>query len=233
MHVDRSRFLLLTAAIASAGCGPKPATQAPVDRADALGGQPLVVVQTEPPPPEQAEGSGARLDRPSPEPDEEARDRPSASLGPADPQPPGTRAPSMLGAQCRALRPPPGPHCESIDSTPEECESYERVLVPEAAARATACLASKSGKRSICKFGVTVDCFMEGSRVAPPDRQAQAACAPVLRQCAANRWGDPDMTAANCQAAFSAVRPGQRMALLSCITEGCGVGSCFYQLGPR
>ena len=61
MHVDRSRFLLLTATIASANCGPKPDVQTPLTRPDALGGQPLVVVEAEPPPPEQALGEGCSV----------------------------------------------------------------------------------------------------------------------------------------------------------------------------
>jgi hypothetical protein len=228
MHVDRSRFLCLTAALASASCGPKEAGRAPLAEPDTSGGQPLVVVQAEPPPPA-PEGSGARSDSAGPELDERLGN-PTDVVPQPGPQQPGTRAPSALGEQCRAIRPPPGPQCESIDTTPGECAGYERMLVPEAAARATMCLTTKSGKRAICKFGVTADCFLEGSRAAPVAPQAQAACAPVVRQCAANRWGEADMTTANCVATFSAVRPDLRRTLLSCIAEGCSVGSCLYGL---
>jgi hypothetical protein len=232
MHVDRSRFLWLTAAIASASCAPKEAGRAPLAPPETAGGQPLVVVQAEPPPPDRGQASGGRFDGANADPDERSDNPPDVAPQPSARQP-GAPARSVLAEQCRSIRPPPGPQCESIDTTPGECQGYERMLGPEAAARATLCLTSKSGKRSICKFGVTADCFLEGSRAAPVAPQAQAACAPVVRQCAANRWGEPDMTTANCVATFSAVRPDLRGTLLSCMAEGCSVGSCLYGLEPQ
>ena len=99
VQIDRTRFLLLTATIAS--CAPQPAdtADAEVEMVDIepSGNDPFVVERT-------------------------------SSAG----------EPEQKDAQCRALRPPPGPHCESFDETVEDCQRYRAVLEPTAAEQASA-----------------------------------------------------------------------------------------------
>jgi hypothetical protein len=139
--------------------------------------------------------------------------------------------PEEVDAQCKALKPGPGPHCESFDDTVEDCAKYRAVLEPTAAEQASACLASKSGSKAICEFGVSSTCFMAGASKVSPSQESVRACLDLVSQC--RHKPGADLTLPGCRAAYSAVRNEQRNALVTCFTESCSVRNCFWSLEPR
>lgn len=239
MHVDRARFLVLTTTMAASGCGSgseaarsevprEPATAPVVDVPGALPDQVLVAE------PQDGPGTAGTAWREPGGPARVPEVEPAPELQPLPQVPAGIDTPEQgaVLSLCRSLRPPPGPQCESFDTTPGECETYARVLEPPAAERAARCLQRKSGTQAICQFGVTAKCFLEGARGTPTGPAADRPCAALLKQCAGARWREPDVTAANCSAAVSAVRPRYQPLLISCMSEGCGIANCFYSLSP-
>ena len=131
MHVDRARFLLLTASIATGSCTPPGGARAPETDGEVEVAPPSIAIDP-------------AADEPLPN---EAPDEPTADEGtPIDHD---ARLAARLAERCQALKPPPGPHCESFHSTREECEIFGRALRPEAAERAVECLVAKSGRQVI------------------------------------------------------------------------------------
>ena len=143
----------------------------------------------------------------------------------------GAAAEPEVDAQCKALKPPPGPHCESFDDTVEDCQRYRAVLEPSAAEQASACLASKSGSPAICEFGVSGACFMAGASKVTIVQESTRACLDLVSRCRHKPGGD--LTLAGCRATYSAVRNEQRNALVTCFTESCSVRNCFWSLEPH
>ena len=225
MHVDRTKFLLLTAAIASA-CG---TSQKP---------EPAVVKTTAGPDYDTTSGGAAT---PEPEPEnhfvkEEAPPPPPPPPGPVEEggmmptlPPPHAATDPKLAKQCASLK-APGPVCESFYSTVESCNRYPDVMVPKAAEAAVKCLVKKSGGKRICEFGVDSVCATEGSKAAKTDASTAQICGAILTNCGQSGYRGKDLSKANCQAALSGYKPEYRNALVSCISEFCEIGTCFYQM---
>jgi len=223
MHVDRTQFLLLTAAIA-AGCGAnqsQPPAAAPVLAApdyDTTTGPTTVSPQPVATSQIASEEWAVSPEPPVEGPSSEAQVAPAVE--PVDP---------VLAQRCSLLR-RPGPICESFDETVDSCSEYSSVMVPQAAAAAVSCLAKRSGTKRICEFGVDAKCATEGTKAAPLDSAATKTCASVMSTCAGNRYRGKDLNTANCRAVLSGYLPAVRPQLVSCITEFCEISSCFYQL---
>lgn len=237
MHVDRTKFLVLTAAIASA-CGTSPKPEPTVVKASAG-------------PDYDTTSSGAGSAEPEPEnhfvkeaaPPEPPPVQPGpvapCSEGPCSPIDEGYMYPTTprpqapidpkLAKQCASLR-RPGPVCESFDSVIESCNHYPEVMVTKAAQAAVKCLSKKSGTSKICDFGVEAVCALEGAKAAPAASTAAQACGDILKNCSASGYRGKDLTKANCQAAIAGFKSDYRNALISCIQEFCEVSSCFYQM---
>lgn len=160
MHVDRSRFLLFTASIASGSCSSTPppaddvAVAEPMITIEPAGTEPLVVER------EPVMGEGSR----------EATD--------------------SWSARCEQLKAPPGPHCESFEDTVDDCKRYAAVLTPAAADRASSCLVERSGSQAICKFGVSGACFLTAAQRVPRSGEAQSPCRTAMSRCTAYREPD-------------------------------------------
>jgi len=216
MHVDRGRFLLLTASIAAGSCGAQPGAKAPVQAgsADTITVAPTPITIAEPP------DELLTVSEPIEPPSRTGTNGEDHSEG------------EDLKAACRAITPPPGPQCESFSSTVQECQVYADALRPEPAARATHCLTTLSGSPLICDFSASGKCLLIGVLVADPKPEADRPCASVMRRCAGSRRSRPDLSAATCRRAVSAVKPSRRSALLSCMSETCSIANCIYDLDP-
>lgn len=212
MHVDRSRFLMLAAAIGSSTCVQTGTARDPAD-GEPGDKEPLVIVVAPAVAPPGDEPAGEEVDEARPSVVSEAADNHA----------------SDLARMCRSIK-APGPACESFEDTLETCELYEKAMVPTAAESAAHCVAALSGKKSICSMDVATRCFVKGSQSAPHLVAAKLLCTPVMRQCGAGHHADRDLSQASCEAAVSAVRHDLRGTMVSCIAEGCGVGSCIWDL---
>ena len=207
MQVDRARFFFLTTVIAAASCGRTGPAQSPSsdDSGEGDPSEPTVIGLD--PGSEQGE-----------------------TITPVSNDDSGK--PTNLEAICRSLKGPPGPSCENIDQTPNECLLYERTLKPIAAKQATHCLAIKSGRESICSVMVPGICFIEGARTATRLPASDQPCQELASKCRKIPPYDGVITLDDCRAVYSAVKPQYVSALLSCMNEGgCfGLGDCMREL---
>lgn len=233
MHVDRTRFLILTAAIA-AGCGashkqePAPTPLPTSDEYDTTVGKapppepvPTTQIAAEEmvdPPPEMA--SDPQMPPPTVEDPGFEHGGYAGALAARDP---------ALSQKCARIK-RPGPVCESFYDTLDSCDRYSTVMVPKAATAAVGCLTKRSGTKRICEFGVDATCATEGTKAAPRDPGAKAICRSMLNACAGTRYRGKDMTQSNCEAAVSGYSSVVRSRLVSCIAEFCEIRSCFYQV---
>jgi hypothetical protein len=224
MYVDRTKFLLLTTAIAS-GCTSKPAPEPVVVTASATPDYDTTVAKAPPPTSAAVPVESAEL-APEPAP---ARPGPiEEGFASSPPVAPSTPDPKIAKI-CASLR-RPGPVCESFQDTVDSCNRYSDVLEPKAAEAAAKCLAKRSGSKRICEFGVDAVCATEGSKAAKPDSGTTQICGNIMAHCKAAGYRGKDLSTANCQGALSGYKPDYRNALVSCISEFCEVGSCFYQM---
>ncbi len=204
MHVDRQRFILFASALA-AGCG---------------AGE---VVPTEVPvaTPRELEG-GVELEPATEIPAEP--DTPLPSSGSND----ALRA--RLSQRCESLREPSGPFCEGFDETVELCPQFADILEPAAAREAVACLTEWSGSVAICGSHAVENCFIVGLGAGSATAAASQLCLDVMSNCASSRWRAPELTETICRRAVGAVRPDKVDDLVSCMSEGCGIQRCIYEL---
>ena len=206
MQVDRKRFLALAASIAACSSGQV-----------GLDGPITVAAPSELSP-------GATGDEPLP--NGEANDEePTVGLAGGDDD--------ALRRQCRTLKPPPGPHCESFEDTKLDCETYADALEEDAAQRATHCLVQRSGREAICRYEALQDCFRAALRSADPDPAARSRCTSLVSGCASARWSAGDLTLSSCTRAFAAVKTRHESLLASCIAEGCSIGGCIWEFADR
>ena len=206
MVVDRKRFLLFAASIAALteACGAAdPALSGPIDVAEPLT---VVPLGDEPLPVGHVDDDG-----------------------PATPMV-GEPVADTLRQQCRDMKPPPGPSCESFDDTRAECEALPDVLVDEAAREAVSCLVKRSKTRSICRLGAVEQCFSTTVRKSRPATSATDRCRSLVQACSSNRFRRARLTLQSCTRAFAAVRPEGATVLGSCIAEGCDLGRCVWDL---
>ncbi|GEM_PF-2712052 len=219
MHVDRSRFLLLTASLAAAACNQQPAPTTPDTSGD---GDDAHRRQ------ESSASAGA-----------EAEDSPGSQTDPGAPQvwleiEPGTEdRPEDLDKTCNnhgqsvpscsSLRAPAG-HCESFDSTLTLCDAYADVLLARPAAAATQCMLDLSGTPEICDWEVWQSCTEAGLGATCVDPRSVEPCIRITSQCGGS------IPAQTCQRALSGVQPRHHSALTSCIQEFCELSFCISDL---
>lgn len=204
MHVDRQRFILLASAIA-AGCGAGEAVPTEVPVA----------------PPRELAG-GVDL-----EPAAEIPAEPDAPL-PSNGSTEALR--ERLAKRCEALREPSGPFCEGFEETIALCPQFADMLRPTAAREAVACLTERSGSVAICGYEAVGGCFLAGLAAGSATAEAQQHCLDVMSNCRGSRWRGADLNETTCQRAVGAVRPDKVDDLVSCMTEGCGIQRCIYEL---
>ncbi|MBK9264949.1 MAG: hypothetical protein IPM54_34850 [Polyangiaceae bacterium] len=223
MHIDRSRFLLLTASIAGGACSSSSASSssgpvvvaAPIialpaegDGAPASSGASAPVKSSQ-----TVMGSGdddalAALDRPPSAADDDGG---TCDEGGAPP------------TGCGTLR-APGPHCESFSDTKAMCGKLARGLRPRVAEQVVDCILAKSGKQSVCDFDLANQCGLVALQKACIEPSTQAACAPIVRACGGR------LQMRECQALVSSVTSRNRRNMMTCITEGCSADYCLYQV---
>jgi hypothetical protein len=104
------------------------------------------------------------------------------------------------------------------------CGKLSRGLRPRVAEAAVDCILAKSGKQSICNFEVSNQCAMAAARKACIEPKTQAACAPLVRAC------NGQLAMKDCQVMLSAVASKNRGRMLTCMTEGCSVDYCMYEV---
>jgi hypothetical protein len=236
VKVDRDRFLVLTAALATAiapGCGTTNPPEEPAAPPPAL--PPAVVTVAPLPPP----AAPPMVVAPAPPPPVAAA-APSRDVAVEPPDPykgtPVTAqacdpALNRVGTPPSCKLAPPGPTCESFSDTKQECPTLTTLLKPRVAAAAIECLRRRSGTSAICEFNVTSICAYEALGRACHDPSAVAACDKVMARCGAGPRGNYNkMSRESCEAGVSGVADGKRAKFISCITETCRFETCLTYL---
>ena len=160
-------------------------------------------------------------------------EEPLASARVVDEAPETPAEGSELRSICRSLQPPPAASCDSFDDTKFDCESYAVVLRKDAAERATRCLARRSGRASICRPAAPQECLMAAIRGISPHKETRSRCQQLLRTCRATHRGRGDMSLSTCTRTLTAAKPALQPALLTCMAQGCGLGTCVWDLADR
>jgi hypothetical protein len=213
MHVDRSRFLFLTASLAAAACNQahsaSPDTASGAKAARANNGD------------EASEPSGARVAQADPsavwleiEPGTEDKPRPSVD---------GDCSNSVGRAKSCALQ-APSSHCESFDSTMSLCQAFPNFMQPRAAEAAVDCMLAASGTEAICDWQIWQICTGAGLQATCVDPALRPGCESISSTCG----GGLDVF--TCQQALSSVRPQHVERVASCIQEFCEVSFCVSDL---
>ena len=219
MHIDRSRFLWLTASMSPGACsGGAPAPAAAIEVAAPPTSFTPELFEDEADVEEEERRGAAPPDAGKgtlPEGDDAI-----AAAGPCD---------DAAGApgNCEVIR-APGPQCESFTDNKGMCSKWKKGFKPKVAEKAVSCLLAMSGKRDLCDFQRPQRCAIAALGHACIDLNVSRACDPILASCAAAQYGN--LTKRVCQAALSAVTDANRPRLTTCMTEGCSVDSCFWSL---
>jgi hypothetical protein len=103
-------------------------------------------------------------------------------------------------------------------------EKLSRGLRPRVAEKAVDCILSKSGKQSICDFRGANECALAAVHKACIEPSTQSSCTPVVRAC------NGQLSMRDCQSLLSAVTDKHRREMLSCVTEGCSIDYCLYNI---
>lgn len=220
MQIDRSRFLLLTATMASGACGgaSQPATGDPVVAA------PIVTLPAEDKPPSAESRAVAGAQAGEGEPSDDVRATLEASGSSSSPDDPSMCDDGGVAPKgCSTLR-APGPQCESFTDTRDMCGKLARGLKPRVAEKAVDCLLAKSGKQAICSFDTANQCGMAAVRKGCIEPSTQSACGPAVRACGGR------LAMKDCQALVSSVTDKNRRSMIACVTEGCSIDSCMYSV---
>jgi len=230
MHVDRAKFLVLTAAIATA-CGARRSEPAQV----ATSGPDFDTTQGGSPGPAPASAPLIATGEPVPPPSRETvAPAPTVESAPVEPPPPVLAVPdepvdARIAEICDGLS-APGPTCESFATTVESCRRYGRVMETRAAEAAARCLAKRSNSARICEMDVDSRCAAEGLKRATPAPGAQQSCTNIVALCGRNGPRRGDLTQASCRSALSGYKLSVQRSLVACITEFCEVSFCFRQV---
>lgn len=207
MHVDRSRFLFLTASLAAAACNqPQPGTSPDsggVDPARSGTGA------------EPSTGSGSGGSNVWLEIEPGSEDQPPA----VDPN-----CNNQVGSPPPCKLSPPAGHCESFEWTQMLCSSFASFLQPRAAEAAVDCMVSASGTWRVCEWDFWNECTGAGLQASCIDPATRSECASISSSCG----GMMDMF--TCQQALSSVRPQHVASVASCVREFCEVGFCVTEL---
>ncbi len=204
MHIDRSRFLFLTASLAAAACdqprstgspdpgGADPAISGPSEKADgdrAAGGE-SVWLEIEP----------------------GTEDKPQ-TFGTAD-------CDNSVGRPPPCSISPPGSHCESFDATLTSCQRFPNFMQPRAAEAAVTCLVAASGSWEVCDWSFVQTCASAGLQATCVEPATRPECDSISSQCG----GSIDVF--TCQQALSAVKPHMVQQVASCVREFCEISFC-------
>lgn len=204
MHVDRSRFLFLTASLAAAACN-----------------QPRSAATPETGGVDPAKSEAAELAEPPP-------DNPTVWLEIE----PGTEDRQDFGnAECNndVGRPavcqlsPPGSHCESFDETFRVCRSYAEFLRPRAAEAAVDCMMAASGSWDVCDWQFAMNCTQAGVQASCIEPSTRSECESISMNCGGS------MDVFSCQQALSAMKPQHHSSVASCIREFCEASYCVME----
>ncbi|PRQ05862.1 hypothetical protein ENSA5_01820 [Enhygromyxa salina] len=211
MHVDRSRFLFLTASLAAAACNqPRPATGP--DTGDAE-------------PARSGDRSSDSAEQGEPEPGDPAvwlEIEPGTEDGQAATK--GADCDNSAGRPGGCTLSPPGSHCESFQSTMQVCDSFSRFMQPRAAEAAVACLQAASGTRQICDLRIWDQCTSAGLQATCIEAETQSKCNVISDTCGGS------LSRFTCQQALSAVQPQHIRRLANCVEEHCEVSFCVTDL---
>ncbi|MBX3230612.1 MAG: hypothetical protein KIT84_00230 [Labilithrix sp.] len=231
MKVDRERFLLLAAALATGVCAPACGTSPaypPPEPPPPPPQEPLVVAPVAPPLPVAYAATPEPRDAPEP-PEPVATTSAPPNLYEGTPVKGQTCDPTQnkVGAApaCK-LAPPPGPACESINDTKKECPTLNTLLKPRVAQAAIECLKRRSGTKDICEFNVSSICAYEALGQACIEPYAKQACDGVMKACG----GAAKMARDSCEAGVSGIADARRKKFISCITEFCRFETCLTYL---
>jgi len=230
MDIDRSRFFFLTASIAGLGsaCGAGAASTTSSGGPVPVVAEPVVALPAEPFATTDKDGRSTGKNA-TPE---------DAEVGEDD----GTMAALALSGStgsdndllscddsgaapksCKPLR-APGPQCESFADTVVLCGRMSKGLRPRVAEKAVDCLLAKSGKQSICDFRAASECALSAIRKACVEPTTQSLCATPVKACGGR------LSMKDCQSLLSAVKSNERRAMISCVTEGCSIDYCMYDI---
>jgi hypothetical protein len=206
MHVDRSRFLFLTASLAAAACNQPQSAATP----DSGGAEPARSGNTGGAEPTSSGGSSVWLEI---EPGTE--DKPPV----VDPN-----CNNQVGSPAACKLSPPAGHCESFEWSQQLCASFPKFMQPRAAEAAIDCMLAANGTWRVCEWDFWLECTGAGMQASCVDPGTRSECASISSQCG----GSLDVF--TCQQAFSSVRPQHVSSLASCVREFCEVGFCLTDL---
>lgn len=224
MQIDRARFLFLTASLAGGGCSSNPPVDPATPPAPAETGQELVVAET---PGADTTSASDTSDAAPVETASSADPEPTASSQPA--QAPSGACDNDTGTvPACSIAKPPGPHCESFSDTKASCKAFRGGLRGAIAAKAVACLNAVSGTPDVCDWERSQKCGNAAVHTACIQPSTFNQCSPILSQCAGYAWSK--LTMDDCQRLLSAVKDGQRQAMITCMSEGCSADSCMWSL---
>jgi hypothetical protein len=235
MRVDRKRFLALTFSMAGAGCNTPPAPASPpidISLPQTSTAAPAVTTTTDVP------------DAAAPAPTAPTSTEGIVAGGPAEGRDEGwgdagsggaCEAENAKGApgDCAALR-APGPSCESFADTKSSCGEMRRKFRPRVAERVVNCVMQRNASRTVCDFDLVSKCVSSALRVGCADPSALTQCNAIVSQCKrtfpSSERGVRIVTTTECQALLGAVAPRNRGKMVSCMTEGCNAGGCYWDL---
>lgn len=204
MHIDRSRFLFLTASLAAAACNqPRPSGNPDTGGVDPALSKPS------------GDSGSATAANPGGvwlEIEPGTEDKPQ-TFGPAD-------CDNAIGRPPPCSISPPGSHCESFDSTLRTCQSFSQVMQPRAAEAAINCMVAASGTWEICDWTIIQTCSAAGMQATCVDPATRPECDSISSQCG----GSVDVF--TCQQALSAVKPHMIPQVASCVREFCETSWC-------
>lgn len=224
MQIDRSKFLLLTASIAGAGCGSNSSSSS---GGTVVVAAPVVTLPDSSPPSANTATAGA-----STKPGQTTGNASDEEVLAAADRTPGAAAESTSMCDdggpaptgCSTIR-APSSQCESFSETKSMCSKLAHGLKPRIAEKAVDCLLAKSGKQPICVFGVANDCGMAAvQKAACVDPSTQAECTTLVRNCGGR------LNMRDCQSLMSAVVTGNRRSMIACMREGCSTEYCMYEV---
>lgn len=221
MQIDRSRFLLLTASIAGGACSSGSSSSG----GTVVVASPIVALPG-------PDGSATASSRPAPGKsgqttvvagDDEKLAAVDRSPGAAADDGSMCEEGGVAPTGCGTLR-APGPQCESFSDTKRTCGKLARGLRPRVAEKAVDCLLAKSGKQAICDFTIASQCGIAAIQKGCVEPSTQAACTPIVRACGGS------LQMRDCQALLSSVTAKNRRSMISCMTEGCALDYCIYDI---
>lgn len=208
MHVDRSRFLLLTASLAAC-TNPKVAPDPANPGTTGAGSSTSSSVNATS---GEATSSSVWLEI------EPGTEDPAQRFDPG-------ACNNSIGTpkSCESLS-APGPQCESFFESQRFCEMFPRAMRPRAAEAAVDCMLAMSGSQAICDWTAWQTCVEAGMRASCVEPATHSLCSSVSAACG----GGVDVFA--CQQAIAAAPVGDAQRVSSCIQEFCEVPFCVVDM---